>query len=470
MLLLPDSIRGAAERFGDRAALIADDGTATTYAALDAWSDDVARWLVDEHGIGEGAVVALVMPSEPAYIATYLAVAKLGAATAGVSVRLAPAERTAVLDRVRPDVVLDGIPGGARSSSSRALPALADDPDRLVAIVCTSGSTGVPKGAMFRERQLRANVELDAGSLAAWGTGGPMLASTQFPHVGLMCKLPLYLRLGNTMLLQDRWRARRALQLVAEHRVQSLGGVAAQIGLLLRVPDFDAFDVSCVQALIVGAGASPAALVREARERFGAGYSIRYSSTESGGVGTATSFEPDDDEIQTCGPPRAGVEIRIDPHNDELLLRSPAVMAGYWRDPELTAQVLDADGWYRTGDLGEIDELGRLRIIGRTTDMYIRGGYNVHPQEVEAVLMDHPAVGQIAIAPRTDDVMGEVGVAIVVVQPEHEPPTIDDLRSFASDRLARYKLPEDVVIVDALPLTSMDKLDRRQLSVLAGGR
>ena len=447
--------------------MIADDGTVTTYRELDRWSDEVAQWLVDEHGIGEGAVVAVTMPSDPSYVAAYLALAKLGAATAGVSVRLAPAERDAVIARLAPDLVLDSI---GRATGGTPRPALHDDPDRLVTIVCTSGSTGTPKGAMFRDRQLRASVELDAGSLDTWGSGGPMIASTQFPHVGFMCKLATYVRLGNTLLLQDRWSARRTLELVATHRVTSLGGVAAQIGLLLRVPDFDELDVSCVQALIVGAGPSPAALVREARERFGAGYSIRYSSTESGGVGTATSFDPDDDEIETCGAPRPGVEIRIDDENGELLLRSPAAMAGYWRDPELTARVLDDDGWYRTGDLGEIDERDRLRIVGRTTDMYIRGGYNVHPQEVEAVLLEHPAVAQVAVAPRADDVMGEVGVAIIVPVADATAPTVDELRAFAADRLARYKLPEAVVVVDALPLTSMDKLDRRQLSALASGR
>ncbi len=397
-------------------------------------------------------------------MATYLALAKLGAATAGVSTRLAPSERASVLARLAPDLVLEDVATTTARAVPRALPA---DPERLVAIVTTSGSTGTPKGAMFSERQLRASVEMDVGSLDAWGTGGPMLASTQFPHVGFMCKLATYVRMGNTMLLQDHWRARRALELVAEHRVASLGGVAAQIGLLLRVPELERLDVSCVQNLIVGAGPSPAALVREARERFGAGYSIRYSSTESGGVGCATSFDPDDDEIKTCGAPRPGVEIRIDRANGELLLRSPAVMAGYWRDPELTARVLSDDGWYRTGDLGEIDELGRLRIVGRTTDMYIRGGYNVHPQEVEAVLLDHPSIAQVAITPRADDVMGEIGVAVIVVPAGVAPPTVDDLRAFASDRLARYKLPEDVVVVDALPLTSMDKLDRRQLAALS---
>jgi acyl-CoA synthetase (AMP-forming)/AMP-acid ligase II len=285
-----------------------------------------------------------------------------------------------------------------------------------------------------------------------------------------MTKLPWYLRLGCTLLLQDRWQARRTLELVAEHRVSSLGGVAAQIGLLLRVPDFDALDVSCVESIVVGAGPSPAALVREARRRFGAGYSIRDSSTESGGVGTATSFDADEDEIHTVGRARPAVEVRIDPARSEVLLRSPAVMSGYWREAELTSHVLDDEGWLRTGDLGEIGDDGRLRLIGRTTDMYIRGGYNVHPQEVEAVLLEHPSVADVAVAARADEVMGEVGVAFVVVTRGAVAPTAAELRTFAGQRLASYKLPDDVVVVDALPLTSMDKLDRRQLAVLAGGR
>jgi acyl-CoA synthetase (AMP-forming)/AMP-acid ligase II len=434
----------------------------------------VAQWLVDEHGVGEGAVVALVLPSDPAYVAAYLALAKLGAITAGVNPRLATPEKAAVLAHLGPDLVVDSVPPvlDAIGPASGALlrRALPDDPERPVAIVFTSGSTGLPKGAVFCERQLRAIVELDVGSLDTWGAGGPMLASTQMPHVGFMTKLPWYLRMGCTLLLQHRWRAARSLELIAEHRVPSLGGVAAQVGLLLRVPDFERYDVSSVETIVVGAGPSPAALVREARDRFGAAYSIRYSSTESGGVGTGTAFDASDDEIATVGRPRPGVELRVDASSGEVLLRSPAVMSGYWRDPERTAAALDADGWLHTGDLGEMDSAGYLRLIGRTTDMYIRGGYNVHPQEVEAVLQEHPVIAEVAVAPRPDDVMGEVGVAVIVLANGADAPTVDELRTFAGSRLAGYKLPEAVVVVDALPLTSMDKLDRAQLGILADGR
>ena len=252
--------------------------------------------------------------------------------------------------------------------------------------------------------------------------------------------------------------------------MRSLGGVAAQIALLLRVPDFDRYDVSSVETIVVGAGPSPPAVVRESRERFGAKYSVRYSSTESGGTGTGTAFDADDDEaLNTVGRPRPGVEVRIDEASGQVLLRSPTVMSGYWRDPVRTATTL-VDGWLRTGDIGVVDDAGRLRLRGRTTDMYIRGGYNVHPQAVEAALLDHPLVAQVAVVPKDDDVMGEVGVAVVVPVDAAQPPTLDKLRVFAATRLAPYELPEAIAVVDALPLTSMDKLDRTALRINVGSK
>jgi acyl-CoA synthetase (AMP-forming)/AMP-acid ligase II len=292
-----------------------------------------------------------------------------------------------------------------------------------------------------------------------------MLASTQFAHVGFATKLPWYLRSGATIHVLERWRAADALRVIAGTGMTTVGGVAAQIGLLLRVPEFDAYDLSAVRTIVVGAGPSPPALVAEARRRFGAGYSIRYSSTESGGVGTATDPEADDDEaLHSVGRPRPGVEVRVDPLTSVLELRSPAMMAGYWRDPARTADTFTADGWLRTGDLAVIDGGGLVRLRGRATDMYIRGGYNVHPAEVEGVLLEHPGVAQVAVIARPDDVMGEIGVAVVVPAEPADPPSLDELRTFAAARLASYKLPEALVVRDELPLTTMDKLDRRRLA------
>jgi acyl-CoA synthetase (AMP-forming)/AMP-acid ligase II len=230
----------------------------------------------------------------------------------------------------------------------------------------------------------------------------------------------------------------------------------------MRVPAFTSYDVSHVKALIVGGGPSPPELVREARERFGAAYSIRYSSTESGGLGTLTELDaPEAEALHTVGRPRPGTEVEI--RGGEVCLRSPSIMTGYWRHDELTAQVL-RDGWLYTGDLGYLDETGCLRLTGRQSDVYIRGGYNVHPGEVETVLIDHPGVAEVAVVPRPDPVMGEVGVAVLVATDTSRPPTLDELRDHAASRLASYKLPEALRIVDALPLTPMDKVDRRRLA------
>ncbi len=146
-----------------------------------------------------------------------------------------------------------------------------------------------------------------------------------------------------------------------------------------------------------------------------------------------------------------------------MCLRSSATMTGYWGDPEGTRAAFTADGFVRTGDLGWVDDQGRLRLVGRSKEMYVRGGYNVYPVEVEAVLSTHPDVASVAVVPRADPVMGEVGVACVVPRDPARPPTLPGLRAHATERLAAYKLPEDLRLLDALPLTPGEKVDRATL-------
>jgi acyl-CoA synthetase (AMP-forming)/AMP-acid ligase II len=141
-------------------------------------------------------------------------------------------------------------------------------------------------------------------------------------------------------------------------------------------------------------------------------------------------------------------------------------MAGYYEDPNATATVMTSDGAVRTGDLGWLDEKGRLHLCGRAKEMYVRGGYNVFPLEVEAVLCEHSAVAHVAVAPRSDPVMGEIGVAVIVARAGVAPPSLEDLRRHAERRLAHHKLPEDMLVVGELPRTAMEKIDRRQLQRL----
>jgi acyl-CoA synthetase (AMP-forming)/AMP-acid ligase II len=488
--VLASTVREAARRFGDLAAFVDPDGSAVSYADLDRRSDAVAAALA-ARGVGEGDRVALRLPSDSRYVVAYAAAAKRGAITAGVNPRLAPPEQAALVDLADPAVVLvepgevdalvrDGAAAVARAGPPPLLP---HDPDRPVAIVFTSGTTGLPKGAVFCERQLEAVAVCDTGG--AWapeGTAGPaMLAATQFAHVGFTTKLPWYLRIASRTHILGRWRADDVLRTIAEQRMPSIGGVAPQIALMLQSPEVERHDWDHVRTIVMGGAASPPALVTAARERFGAAYSIRYSSTESGGCGTGTAFDADDEEaLHTVGRPRPGVEVTVRtleaddrdppmPEGDvgevgELWLRSPTQMTGYWRDPEATAAAITADGWLRTGDLARFDERGLVRLTGRATEMFVRGGYNVYPAEVEAALAAHPAVADVAVVPRPDPVMGEIGVAVIAPVDPTAPPSLDDVRGFLRQRLAAYKLPEALRVVDVLPLTPMQKVDRRALT------
>jgi acyl-CoA synthetase (AMP-forming)/AMP-acid ligase II len=244
---------------------------------------------------------------------------------------------------------------------------------------------------------------------------------------------------------------------------------------MLRHDRFDSTDTSSVRMIAMGGGPSTAALVREARARFGVPVVVRYTCTEAGvGVGTAADDPPEDAE-ESVGRARKGVELTIRSDEDRVLaagelghvcLRSPAVMRGYWRDPEATAAVFTSDGAVRTGDIGYVDERGRLHLSGRSKEMYVRGGYNVYPLEVENVLADHPGVAHVAVIPRLDPVMGEVGVAVVVARHAGDPPTLEMLRDHARGRLAAYKLPEAILVTDDLPRTAMEKIDRTALGAL----
>ena len=491
MTLIAAITREAAERNGDRPVIITPAGWSVSFRDLDRLSDAVAGSFA-RRGITAGDPVALSLASGPEYAIAYVALAKLGAITAGINPLLTGSERAALLDLsgaraavitgeianelpdhvaaivVEPAAHVGELMAGHRVDGHVPTMLPADD-DRVVAIVFTSGTTGVPKGATFGERQLRAVLESELAD--PWAADGHILSGTQFAHVGFMLRLHTYLAMNTTLCLMDRWRAPDALALIERYSMPAVNGVSAQIALMLQVPDFDRYDLSSVRRIVTGGGPSTPDLVDEATRRFGAPYTTRYSMTESGGMGTATSIDaPEDERYHTVGRPRTGLELRIGRHDDavapgeigEVCVRGASVMSGYWRDPAGT-QATVVDGWLHTGDLGWIDEQGCLRLAGRSKEVYIRGGYNVYPQEVEAVLDAHPSVRSIVVVPRPDPVMGEIGVAVVVPSAIDAPPTLDELRAFGASHLTHFKLPEALRVIDALPMTSMQKVDRRAL-------
>ena len=463
--MLPETVAEAARRFGDAPALVPENGPAVSYADLDQRSDAAAVAL-RRRGVGEGDIVGLALPTCPEYVIAYLGAAKLGAVTAGVNPRLAASEQGAMLGIAK--IVLNDV---EEEDGDPPAP-LPNDPDRPVAIVFTSGTTGRPKGAVFCNRQLEGILQLDTGGV--WGDGSTrMMASTSLAHVGYMTKLVWYFRTGGPTFLLDRWRADAALHLIADQKLSTVGGVPTQVALMLRQPDFDDLDLSAVQAVILGAGPATVALLREVRERFGAPVSLRYSSTETGGCGTGTAFDDPIDDALGVGKPRGTITVVIRDEEGtalaadevgEVCVKTPSAFARYHDDPEATAAAFTSEGEVRTGDLGYLDENGRLHLAGRRKEMYVRGGYNVYPAEVEGVLAEHPAVAAVAVVPKPDDVMGELGVAFVVPRQDV---SLRELRDFAKRRLGTHKLPDELRTIDALPLTSADKVDKNRLKELA---
>lgn len=350
-------------------------------------------------------------------------------------------------------------------------------PDDVAAIVWTSGTTGRPKGATFTFANLEAIRGLRGEMLQEHGERS-LATGTPFSHVGFMSKIAANVAGAQTTILLDAFKARTVLETIEAERASYVGGVPAQYSLLLMDPEIGRFDLSSLRVGAIGGAPFTPELVREIRGRLGVALVTRYSCTETA-VGTGS--RPDDDEERlatTVGRPSAIVELRVVddarrplPAGEvgEVAIRSPAVMRGYWNDPEATAAAFDEHGFYHTGDLGILDDDGFLRLVGRKKEMYIRGGYNVYPVEVEAALGDHPAIAQVAVIGVPDPVLGERGIAFLVPRAGAEAPGLDEVRRFLADRVADYKAPDRVVARSELPLTAGMKVDKQALLALVEG-
>ncbi len=277
---------------------------------------------------------------------------------------------------------------------------------------------------------------------------------------------------GAVMMPEPVFDLDRALERIEKERVTVFPGAPTIYQSILDHPGVDRYDLSSLRVGVTGAADIPVELIRRIRDELPFSTIVAgYGLTEAG---TATGTGPDDDFeaiATTVGRARPGFEIRlVDPtgaevragESGEVVLRGASTMSHYLDDPEATAAVLSADGWLRTGDLGTFDPAGRLRIVGRVKDMYIVGGFNVYPAEIENALLRHPGVRQAAVIGIPDQRMGEVGMAFVVLAPEAAA-TPDGIIEWSRQQMANYKVPRVVRIVDQLPLNATGKVQKDRL-------
>ncbi len=357
-------------------------------------------------------------------------------------------------------------PAAAAEADRRARALGPEDP---ADVIFTSGTTGRPKGVVQTHgRTLR--VATDWVDMTGLRAGDRYLMVNPYFHMfGLKAGILACAAAGATMLPEPVFDADRVLARVERERVTVLPGPPTLYQSILDHPDRQRYDLSSLRVAVTGAADIPVELVRRVRIELPFRVVITgYGLTEAG---TATATSPEDDPetvATTVGRPRPGFEVRIVDDagvevargtTGEVVLRGGSVMSRYLDDPEATALAFTDDGWLRTGDLGVLDDRGCLRIVGRCKDMFIVGGFNVYPAEVENFLLEHPAVAEAAVVGVPDERLGEVGMAFVVPRPGTDV-VGEDLVRWARDRMANFKAPRRVEIVSELPRNATGKVKK----------
>jgi HIP---CoA ligase len=340
----------------------------------------------------------------------------------------------------------------------------ADDPSD---ILFTSGTTGVPKGVVQTHGRT-LHVATDWVAMTGLEAGDRYLMVNPYFHMfGLKAGILAAMSAGATMLPQSVFDVDRVLAMVEQEGVTVLPGPPTLYQGILDHPDRDRYDLSRLRVAVTGAADIPVELIRRLHDELPFSTIITGYGLTEGGTAVATS-PGDDVEIiaTTVGRPRPGFELRIvdDKGHDvppggsgEILLRGRSIMSGYLDDPEATAEAFAPDGWLRTGDLGMVDPSGRLRIVGRSKDMFIVGGFNAYPAEIENNILRHPDVHQVAVIGIPDERLGEVGMAFVVIGPDSAV-TGPDVIEWCRGQLANFKVPRVVDIVDELPHNATGKV------------
>jgi fatty-acyl-CoA synthase len=450
------------------------DGRLLTYAELDERSEALAASFL-ERGLRRGDRVATLTANSPEHVVTFFACAKAGLILLPLNWRLAPPELAYQLDDAEPALFLvqeehdssaaaigrkyERLEGPTPASDlGQTLDGAVRDDDGLL-LVYTSGTTGKPKGAVLTHANcFWTNLSFDL--TAGLGDEDVVLQVLPQFHCGGWNVQPLLAWWkGATVLLEPGFDAARCLRLIEEKRVTTMMGVPAIYLFMAQDPRFETVDLSSLRRAVVGGAPMPEALL-ETWHRRGVEIVQGYGLTEA--APNVLCLPPEDAVRKRgyAGKPYAFVDVKLS-EEGELLVKGPNVFPGYWRNEQATREVFDAEGWLRTGDVAERDEEGFYRIRGRLKDMYISGGENVYPAEVESVLAEHPAVADAAVVAVPDEQWGEVGAAFVVLQGDGA--SEDELIAHCGSRLAKFKVPHAVRFVDELPRSAMNKVLKAEL-------
>ncbi|MFC5496461.1 class I adenylate-forming enzyme family protein [Caenimonas terrae] len=458
-------------------------GQDISHAQLAARSARVAALLWHDWGVRTGERVAWLGLNHPGQLVLLFALARIGAMLLPLNVRLAPAEWEGQLRDCRPTHLVHGPEWAAQAQQLGARCALAVHPldalDQETAhaaprigapgtdalLVYTSGTTGQPRAAVHTQANLLANMRI-AAQVQQITDGDLVLTVLPLFHVGGLCiqTLPA-LYAGAGVSLQPRFSADATLDALAQQRPTLTLQVPATMKALVDHPRWPEADLSCLRAVWAGSSVLPAPLVQAFLDR-GVALCNVYGSTETGPFSIALPPAAARSHAGSCGWPAPGVEAMlagVQQGCGEVLLRGPNVVARYWPDQP----ACDDDGWFHTGDLATRAEDGSYTVIGRSKDLIISGGENIHPLEVEAAVAQHPAVAECAAFGLPDPRWGEaVAVAIVLRADAQLAPGA--LAQHLDGRLARFKCPRRVFFVAALPKTALGKLQRQALASLAG--
>ncbi|MBF5006806.1 fatty acid--CoA ligase family protein [Diaphorobacter sp. NR2-3-3-1] len=510
---LPQMLAEMARQYGDHPAIV-EKGAAISYSALHQMAREAARAFI-ALGVQKGDRVAIWLPNMSEWIIAACGVHAAGGVLVPLNTRMKGEEAADILERsgtrvllsvgdflgryypdllqgLRPKTLASIIVVGDKVQTSADLSwsafiqlasqisaeeQLAREaqiqPDDTADLMFTSGTTGRPKGVMAAHFPTIL-------AFKAWANvvnlrhGDRYLVVNPFFHTfGYKAGWIAALMAGATIYPEQVFDADAILRRIQDDRISFLPGPPTLFLTMLSHPQLGDFNLGTLQSAVTGASTVPPILITRMREELGiANVTTAYGLTECGGC--ATICEPTDDAAtvaNTCGHALPGTEVRcVDENNQpvpagepgEVLLRGYHVMKGYFEDDKATSETIDADGWLHTGDVGVLDERGYLRITDRLKDMFIVGGFNCYPAEIERMLADHPDVSQVAVIGVADERMGEVGCACVVAR-HGVTVDADSFIGWCRAKMANYKVPRYVVQLEALPVNASNKVQKREL-------